>query len=199
MTTTTLPACGPAAAPATGCAEAARAPGSAPPCPHPTNDNAKNAATATVFERFTCTLRFVGEVISPREARSLPRSAHRYVRNFVISSNPRCEVRVFMKRWPAFFVAAALAGCNGLLSPAPGSAPLVSRAAGVSGGKIQHVVFIIQENRSFDNLFQGYPGADTVSSGKNSKGETIALQPVSLATQYEIDHSLAAFVAACDG
>ncbi len=104
-----------------------------------------------------------------------------------------------MKRWPAFFVATALAGCNGILTPAPGSAPLVSHANGVSGGKIQHVIFIIQENRSFDNLFQGYPGADTVPSGKNSKGQTITLQPVSLATQYEIDHSLAAFVAACHG
>jgi phospholipase C len=104
-----------------------------------------------------------------------------------------------MKRWPAFILAAALAGCNGILSPAPGGAPSVSHANGVSGGKIQHVIFIIQENRSFDNLFQGYPGADTVPSGKNSKGQTITLQPVSLATQYEIDHSLAAFVAACNG
>ena len=25
-------------------------------------------------------------------------------------------------------------------------------------GKIEHVVYIVQENRSFDNLFQGYPG-----------------------------------------
>ena len=47
-------------------------------------------------------------------------------------------------------------------------------------GKITHVVYIVQENRSFDNLFQGYPGADTVSSGKNSDGKTIELHPVSL-------------------
>ncbi len=37
-------------------------------------------------------------------------------------------------------------------------------------GKIEHVVYIVQENRSFNNLFQGYPGAYTVASGKNSKG-----------------------------
>src|SRR6202023_4189609 len=71
--------------------------------------------------------------------------------------------------------------------------------AGSAGGKIQHVVIIVQENRSFDNLFQGYPGADTVSSGKNSKGQTITLQPVSLARQYVIDHSAASFFLACDG
>jgi phospholipase C len=66
-------------------------------------------------------------------------------------------------------------------------------------GKIKHIVFIVQENRSFDNLFQGYPGADTVSSGMNSKGETIQLAPVSLATAYQIDHSAEAMFEACNG
>ncbi|MGA8533400.1 MAG: alkaline phosphatase family protein [Candidatus Tumulicola sp.] len=64
---------------------------------------------------------------------------------------------------------------------------------------IQHVIIIVQENRSFDNLFQGYPGADTVASGKNSAGQTIELQPVSLAEQYTIDHSATAMFAACNG
>jgi phospholipase C len=71
--------------------------------------------------------------------------------------------------------------------------------SGSGSGKIQHVVIIVQENRSFDNLFQGYPGADTVSSGKNSRGETIPLQPVSLATQYVIDHSMSSMIKACRG
>ena len=31
--------------------------------------------------------------------------------------------------------------------------------------KIKHIVVIMQENRSFDNLFHGFPGADTVDSG----------------------------------
>ena len=65
-------------------------------------------------------------------------------------------------------------------------------------GKIQHVVIIMQENRSFDNLFQGYPGADTQAFGYNSKGQQIALQPVPLEAQYDIDHSLYAFFAAYD-
>jgi phospholipase C len=71
--------------------------------------------------------------------------------------------------------------------------------AGTGAGKITHIVYIVQENRSFDNLFQGYPGANTVSTGKNSKGVTIALQPVSLSVKYIIDHSSAAMFAACDG
>jgi phospholipase C len=70
---------------------------------------------------------------------------------------------------------------------------------GTGAGKITHVVYIVQENRSFDNLFQGYPGADTVASGKDSHGKTIDLHPVSLATRYDIDHSAQAMFEACNG
>ena len=66
-------------------------------------------------------------------------------------------------------------------------------------GKITHIVYIVQENRSFNDLFNGYPGAHTVTSGKISTGETVKLQPVPLSDQYMIDHSLGAFIAACDG
>ncbi|MEO6990860.1 MAG: alkaline phosphatase family protein, partial [Candidatus Baltobacteraceae bacterium] len=74
----------------------------------------------------------------------------------------------------------------------------VLRLDGALGRNISHVVIIVQENRSFDNLFQGYPGADTVSSGKNSSGQTIVLQPEGLEQQYIIDHSFTAFRAAYD-
>ena len=53
---------------------------------------------------------------------------------------------------------------------------------------IQHVVVIMQENRSFDNLFSGFPGADTAQSG-SSKGTTVPLQPVSLTTKMDVDHT----------
>ena len=66
-------------------------------------------------------------------------------------------------------------------------------------GKITHIVYIVQENRSFNDLFNGYPGAYTVQSGKISTGKTVKLQPVPLSDQYTIDHSLAAFIAACHG
>jgi phospholipase C len=41
--------------------------------------------------------------------------------------------------------------------------------------KIQHVVFIIKENRSFDAYFGAFPGANGATSGKISTGETIPL------------------------
>ncbi len=96
---------------------------------------------------------------------------------------------------------AVLTGCSG----APGSLPYMQGGAPIhvlnstGAGKISHIVYIVQENRSFDNLFQGYPHADTVSSGKISNGETIKLKPVSLSVEYVIDHSAAAMFAACHG
>jgi phospholipase C len=97
--------------------------------------------------------------------------------------------------------ALTLAACSSRGAPLPymqgGSALHVLRLTGA--GKIAHVIYIIQENRSFDNLFQGYPGADTVSHGKLSTGKTIQLVPASLADDYTIDHSAQSMFDACDG
>jgi len=70
---------------------------------------------------------------------------------------------------------------------------------GTGAGKISHVIYIIQENRSFDDLFQGYPGADTVSSGEDSQNRKIPLVPVHLAQQYDLDHSADAMFTDCNG
>ncbi|HEX4007415.1 MAG TPA: alkaline phosphatase family protein [Acidobacteriaceae bacterium] len=53
---------------------------------------------------------------------------------------------------------------------------------------IQHVIVIMQENRSFDNLFNGFPGADTVQAG-SSLGTSVALQPIPLEQGTDVDHS----------
>jgi phospholipase C len=125
-----------------------------------------------------------------------------------------CRKAIVIALRPATFTSLvvatiALAACSGgSHSTSPAGAPVVpfegtnallGSLASNGAGKIKHVVIIVQENRSFDNMFQGYPGADTVSSGKNSKGQTIQLRPVSLATQYVIDHSMSAMIAACHG
>ncbi|HZV76324.1 MAG TPA: alkaline phosphatase family protein [Candidatus Babeliales bacterium] len=87
---------------------------------------------------------------------------------------------------------------SGSLPYMQGGAPLNNLNA-TGAGKITHIVYIVQENRSFDNMFQGYPGADTVSEGQNSKGQTIKLKPWPLNKQYVIDHSADAMFAACNG
>jgi phospholipase C len=103
---------------------------------------------------------------------------------------------------------ALLASCGGqraASTPVPSlPAAAGSRAVGgevrgsISQGKIQHVLFVIQENRSFDNLFQGYPGADTRSKGLDSNGNWVKLTPISMSAPYDIDHSSTAFFEAYD-
>lgn len=105
-------------------------------------------------------------------------------------------------RIAALLVAAlAFAACgrgNSVL-PAPQEAAPISSMLASGAGKISHVVWVVQENRSFNDLFMGYPNAKTVTEAKNSKGATVKLQPISLKTSYEIDHSGRAMFAACDG
>jgi phospholipase C len=83
--------------------------------------------------------------------------------------------------------------------PSPAGTDFVESVAGNGAGKIQHVVWVVQENRSFNAIFEGYPGATTASSGKDSFGRTVALRPVSLKRTYELDHSAFAMFDACDG
>jgi len=65
--------------------------------------------------------------------------------------------------------------------------------------KIQHIVIIVQENRSFNNLFMGFPGAKTRTYGYDTFGNKIKLQPVGLETTWDIAHDSWDFEAACNG
>ena len=64
-------------------------------------------------------------------------------------------------RLTSITLAFALAGCS---AGAPSSLPSMQSTSALhalnstGAGKITHVVYILQENRSFDNLFAGYPG-----------------------------------------
>jgi phospholipase C len=103
-------------------------------------------------------------------------------------------------RAAALAAACVLSACSFGAPAVPfGEAQMLGALRATGAGKIRHVVYIVQENRSFNDLFEGYPGAYTVSSGKNSKGQTVVLRPVSLAWRYEIDHSAKAMFADCDG
>jgi phospholipase C len=92
-----------------------------------------------------------------------------------------------------------LAGCSQGSLPYMQGGAAISNLNATGAGKIKHIVYIVQENRSFDNLFQGYPGADTVSKGKDSNGNTIELVPSGLGAYYVIDHSAQAMFSACNG
>ncbi|HEV3092137.1 MAG TPA: alkaline phosphatase family protein [Candidatus Cybelea sp.] len=97
-----------------------------------------------------------------------------------------------------------LAGCAGAISTtpqAPRQAGTASRphSDATGGQKITHVIYLVQEGRSFDDLFGGYPGADTVSSGEISSGKTVGLQPISLKARYDINTQADAMFEACNG
>ena len=59
----------------------------------------------------------------------------------------------------------------------------------LGGGKIKHVIIVIMENRTFDNLFNGYPGADTVQSGLTHTGASVPLLPSPFEQPCDPDHS----------
>jgi phospholipase C len=91
------------------------------------------------------------------------------------------------------------------LAPSDGPQTLTLTTAAI----IQRVVVIFQENRTPDNLFQDPVligrGADIASSGLNTSGQTIQLQPMDLGTAgsspqlYDLSHANAAFVVMYDG
>jgi phospholipase C len=117
----------------------------------------------------------------------------------------------FSRRTILFGVAATvLAGCGGGAAGSPLALPnsfSLHRHTGSS--PIQHVVIIVQENRSFNNLFAGFPGANDTMAGKEKvkKGGKWVDKPVKLTEQallptpknHDIGHCYYSFIAAYDG
>lgn len=54
---------------------------------------------------------------------------------------------------------------------------------------IEHVVFIIKENRTFDHYFGRYPGADGARAATLSTGERVRLQPAPDMMNHDLGHS----------
>src|SRR6478672_1604572 len=73
---------------------------------------------------------------------------------------------------------------NRSIPPSPES---TAQLAGLRS-KIQHIVFIVKENRSFDNVFGTFPGADGATSGFISTGEEIPLGHATDSTTRDLGH-----------
>ncbi|MGB8908652.1 MAG: alkaline phosphatase family protein [Candidatus Cybelea sp.] len=105
-------------------------------------------------------------------------------------------------------VSAVLTACSGatnslganalpaMRSPARAAAPATGSG---SIGNIKHVVIIVQENHSFDNLFAHFPGADGASRGKNAEGQWVRLEKSDLYSSEALDNSHLAFTVDYDG
>jgi phospholipase C len=71
-----------------------------------------------------------------------------------------------------------------------------------SRSPIQHVVLIVQENRTFNNLFATFPGATGTTLGQervNGKTKSIRLKEAALTDKTDINHSYPSFLKAYDG
>jgi phospholipase C len=111
------------------------------------------------------------------------------------------HISTMRARVPILAVALFLSACSGggVSSVTPAADSLASIHRHASSGKIQHIVIIVQENRSFNNLFYGFPGAKTVKYGYNTSGEKITLQPIGLETTWDIVHDYYDFLQSCNG
>ncbi|HEY1868737.1 MAG TPA: alkaline phosphatase family protein, partial [Candidatus Cybelea sp.] len=97
-------------------------------------------------------------------------------------------------------VGLALGACSGGSSPISSGIPF-ARHRGSGSTPIQHVVIVVQENRSFDNLFATFPGANGAKRGKEklSTGDRwVKLKPQPLVIGYDLQHCHAAFLKALD-
>lgn len=93
----------------------------------------------------------------------------------------------------------ALGGVGLSTSPAnvahqPVQAVLAATPPGLD--KIKHIVFLVKENRSFDNLFGRYPGADGARWGYLANGKSTPLGPGMDVTVPDIGHDYFAAVTA---
>jgi phospholipase C len=81
--------------------------------------------------------------------------------------------------------------------------PRASASASVlpppSQNPIKHVVFLIKENRTFNNYFGSYPGAAGSTTGKTFDGKTVPIKPAHDIQPHDITHGFASGMYAING
>jgi phospholipase C len=138
------------------------------------------------------------------------------VEKVVLPAIPHSQ-EALVNQFRALAVAAVVfsVGCSSTIgTPPPAPAPTGSSTPTAT---IQHVVVLFQENRSFNNLFMSFPGADTSTTGRcipyqppgSSKictkpGQLVHMQPITLETcrclgGVDIEHSHSTLLAEYDG
>ncbi len=116
-----------------------------------------------------------------------------------------------MKRGALILWICAAAVSLGACSSGGNSATPLARTAslpdsGSGSSPIAHIVVVVQENRSFNNLFATFPGVTgttvgkkLVGTGKSAKTEPIDLTETDLLYNRDLNHLRSAYVTAYDG
>src|SRR2546423_2906727 len=87
----------------------------------------------------------------------------------------------------------------GMTVPLAAQGSRVPHAALNGIAKIDHIVFIIKENHSFDNYFGRFPGADGIMVGRLSTGRVVPLTEAPDQVYPDLAHSTEAAFAAYNG
>jgi phospholipase C len=103
--------------------------------------------------------------------------------------------------------AVALSGCGGFRSLPNAMPATLPQGRAELASPIKHVVIVIQENRSFNDLFATFPGADGTTTGKVAKNglcginkdRTIRLTPSDLFSKEDLSHQYQTYVTSRDG
>ncbi|HZZ00896.1 MAG TPA: alkaline phosphatase family protein [Candidatus Baltobacteraceae bacterium] len=95
-------------------------------------------------------------------------------------------------------IALLLTGCAHLASSSQSNGAILPATATTKPSPIKHIVILVQENRSFDDLFARFPGADGATQGTMSNGEVVPLLKGDL-VQYGVAHVHATFLTEWDG
>lgn len=113
----------------------------------------------------------------------------------------RCKVPMSRPARAYGLVARFLAACATLVigACAPSDRRPTDALVRGTSAEIHHIVIAIQENRSFDNLFYGFPHADTAKTGRLRNGTRVALRPISLTAPFDLSHGYQDFLRDYDG
>lgn len=87
----------------------------------------------------------------------------------------------------AIYLALLVAAVSAQQAPSPVRTP-VAQAGSQPAGPIEHFVFMVKENRSFDSYFGLYPGANGATTGVTSTGQVIPLGRLPDETGHDISH-----------
>jgi phospholipase C len=97
----------------------------------------------------------------------------------------------------AIFVLLLLSACTTVATLTPPQPERIMVRRLRASSTANHIVIIVQENRSLDNLFNGFPGADTQRYGYDGS-RRVLLRQEPLNTAWGVGHNHGDFLAACD-
>jgi len=106
-------------------------------------------------------------------------------RSMWIRKKNGCNLKRWRSSWPVLVLLYSICSCSG--------------GGGGQPNPIQHTIFILKENHTFDNYFGNFPGADSATSGLISTGAKISLAPMADSDQSALCNSWDCALEAMDG